>query len=197
MSEDEIQLERRLRQATAPGGGGPTSTEAGAQSPHDDPEIAALAESWQMLGQLLHAASADFRPEPLVRQLRWRRRRELMWRGVGFLAAALLIGAGVVWYIHRGDENGNGPNGANGIVGIPVKQPAKNGSVDSINSVVADSSDKDSTKSGWDQSLDEQIAQAGETVRSAPLLASSGDEQIDQLDQQLATFSQEIAANSL
>jgi hypothetical protein len=53
------------------------------------------------------------------------------------------------------------------------------------------------TNSGWDQSLDDQITEADDSVRTAETLGSRGDDQIEQLDRELVSFRQDVEASSL
>jgi hypothetical protein len=201
MTEDEAKLERQLLEAT--------EKAVEARRPHvvarspdrdtRDPETAALAEGWQALGQLLAAAEVDFRPEPLLRELRRRRFRERIWRGGALLAAAvLLIGVGLAWYLnHSGalNERPNQPAAASsGLAKSPDVSPTKaNDALPAPNSVATTAA----TPAGWDQSLDQQISEADESVQNARTLGDASDDLIDQLDKQLVSFRQDVESNPL
>jgi hypothetical protein len=192
MNEDEAKLERQLREATEK----PVE-----DRPHDrdarDPETAALAEGWQALGQLLAAAEADFRPERVLRELRRRRFRERVWRGGALLAAAvLLIGVGLAWYLNHAGAVNERPNqpavGSNGLVKSTDVPPARaTDALPAPNSVASTAA----TPTGWDQSLDQQISEADESVQSAKTLGNASDDLIDQLDKQLVSFRKDVESN--
>jgi hypothetical protein len=203
MNEDELELERRLNDATRCDAEGSRARDA---------ETAALAEGWQALGHLLEAANADFRPELVIKQLRWRRMQRRLWRGGALLAASLLIGIGITWYVDRGgadNKAGNVPGGSNMIVTHPAEKPASGDAASpktEKRTVVqsppngkspAPTLAASATKSEWDQSLDDQISEADDSVRTAETLASRSDDQIEQLDRQLTSFRQEVEASSL
>jgi hypothetical protein len=201
MTEDEVKLERQLRDATrSRSDRGTGNQNVVARSPDraaGDPETAALAEGWQALSQLLAAAEADFRPEVVLRELRRRRFRERVWRGGALLAAAvLLIGVGFIWYVNYGAARNDLPNqpGSSGIVrSSDAPTPKVNEAAPSPSSVA----NSDATPSGWDQTLDQQISEADENVQAAKTLGNASDDLIDQLDKQLVSFRQEVEANSL
>jgi hypothetical protein len=219
MNDDELKLERRLNQATrCPAlslskGDGEGSHARDAEGSHTrDAETAALAEGWQALGNLLEAANADFRPELLIKQLRWRRQQQRLWRGGALLAASLLIGIGIAWYVNQGaaHHEAGAVLDRNMIAAHPAKKPAGGDAAkpksDTPAAVVKSQRTSESpiptlaasaTKSEWDQSLDDQISEADDSVRTAGTLGSRSDDQIEQLDRQLASFRQEVEANSL
>ena len=201
MTEDEAKLERQLLEAT--------EKAVEARRPHvvarspdrdtRDPETAALAEGWQALGQLLAAAEADFRPDRVLRELRRRRFRERIWRGGALLAAAvLLIGVGLASYLNHAGALNERPNqpavSSNGLVKSTDIPPAKaNDTLKAPNSVATTAV----TPAGWDQSLDQQISEADESVQSAKTLGNASDDLIDQLDKQLVSFRQDVESNPL
>ncbi|HEV2971126.1 MAG TPA: hypothetical protein VGY55_14225 [Pirellulales bacterium] len=220
MNDDETKLERQLREAT----GAPGSTSAGcaeslpagcaepltagcadpltagcaSSTAGRDAETAALAEGWLALGQLLDAANADFRPELVVKQLRRRLLRRRLWRGGALLAATLLIGVSVAWFVDRNQlsDSINTPrNGSDVAAEHPAANPnAKANDAAVEPSVVVENS---AGNSGWDQALDQQIAQVDEGVLNAGTLANRGDDSIDRLGQQLTSFRQEVEKDSL
>ncbi len=196
MNQDEIELERRLTEATAP--------TAGKQQPADA-ETAALAEGWQLLGQLLDAANSDFRPEPVIRQLRWWRLKQRLWLAAGALAAALLIGVGITWYAnHNGAANQLPGRTADQVVATPPKRPIKKSdsslpapaeSITGNQGTIAAASHAEHG-GGWD-AVDEQITQVDQSVKDTQTLATTGDDQIEQLGEQLVSLRQELKSNSL
>jgi hypothetical protein len=203
MNEDELKLDRQLSEATRGDAG---------RCHAPDAETAALADAWQALGHLLERANADFRPELVIKQLRWRLLRQRLWRRGGLLAATLLIGLGIAWCVNRGSADkpaGALPGGANMIVTHRPEKPA-GGDVASPKSekpavVQSPATSKSptptlaasATNSGWDQSLDDQITEADDSVRTAETLGSRGDDQIEQLDRELVSFRQDVEASSL
>jgi hypothetical protein len=227
MNEDELELERRLNDATrCPAlslskGDGEGCHARDAEGCHArdaegsqarDAETAALVEGWQALGHLLESANADFRPELVIKQLHWRRVQRRLWHDGALLAATLLIGLGITWYLNRSafdNKAGALPDGSNMIVVHPAEKP--------VGGVTKPTNDKpaalvkspgpsespsltlaaSATKSVWDQSLDDQISAADDNVRTAETLGSRSDDQIEQLDRQLASFRQEVEASSL
>jgi hypothetical protein len=207
MTGDEAKLERQLREATGRSADRGTGNVV-ARSPDQDiadPETAALAEGWQALSQLLAAAEADFRPDVVLQELRRRRFRERMWRGGALLAAAvLLIGVGFIWYVNHGAEliaRPNQPRAPAPAGRLPsgiakssdAAVPKTNDALPSPSSVA----NAAATPSGWDQTLDQQISEADESVQNAKTLGNASDDLIDQLDKQLVSFRQEVEANSL
>ena len=203
MTEDEVKLERQLRDATrSRSDRGTGNQNVVARSPDraaGDPETAALAEGWQALSQLLAAAEADFRPEVVLRELRRRRFRERVWRSGAVLAAAvLLIGVGFVWYVNHGAAPNERPNQSpllSSGIAQSLEAPASktNDPIPSSDSVASATA----MPSGWDQTLDQQISEADENVQAAKTLGNASDDLIDQLDKQLVSFRQEVEANSL
>jgi hypothetical protein len=197
MTDDEAKLERQLRDAT----GLASDHDLAAQPDHDtsDPESAALAEGWHALGQLVAAAEADFRPDVVLWQLRRRRFRERMWRGGALAAAAVfLIGVGLAWYQNHGGVPNERPNQPSVAYTDTGKAPAlanskTNDAISKPNSVATSAA----ASIGWDQSLDQQISEAGQIVQNAKTLSDASDDLIDQLDKQLVSFRQEVEANSL
>ncbi|HEV3415968.1 MAG TPA: hypothetical protein VG056_04125 [Pirellulales bacterium] len=189
MNDDETKLECQLREAT----GAASSSTAGR-----DAETAALAEGWLALGQLLEAANSDFGPELVLKQLRRRLLRRRLWQGGALLAATLLIGVSVAWYANRGrvgDTLVTPRNGSDIAVELPASMPsAKADDARTEPTTIADNS---SNNSGWDQTLDQRIAQVDDSVVSAGTLANRGDDSIEQLGQQLTSFRQEVEKDSL
>jgi hypothetical protein len=194
MTGDEAKIERQLRDATGKvDEARPRDRDAG------DAETAALAEGWHTLGQLLAATEADFRPDVVLWQLRRRRFRRRMWRG-GVLAAAavFLIGVGFVWRLNHDaapSDRPNQPSLASTDRAMPSAAPNKttNDSLPVQNSVANSAA----VSTGWDQSLDQQISEADESVQNARSLGNASDDLIEQLDKQLVSFRQEVEANSL
>jgi hypothetical protein len=212
MNEDELKLERRLNEATRCDGEG--SQAGDAEGSHArDAETAALAEGWQALGHLLESANADFRPELVIKQLRWRRVQRRLWRGGALLAASLLVGICLTWYVNWGgadNKAGDVPGGSNMIAANRAEKRAGGDTASPKNdrpaAIVKPQGTSESpaptlaasaTNSTWDQSLDDQISEADDSVRTAETLASRSDDQIEQLDRQLTSFRQEVEASSL
>jgi hypothetical protein len=196
MNDDETKLECQLREAT----GAASSSTAGCapSTAARDAETVALGEGWLALGQLLEAANADFWPELVVKRLRRRLLRRRLWQGGALLAATLLIGVSVAWYANRGQENGSlvtPRNGSDFVVEHPDTMPSAKANGAATEPIkIADNS---SGNSGWDQTLDQQIAQVDDSVVSAGTLANRGDDSIEQLGQQLTSFRQEVEKDSL
>ncbi len=203
MTDDETKLERQLRDATGPSSDrdlrAPDVSTQSSDRDTSDPETAALAEGWNALGQLLAAAETDFQPDVVLWQLRRRRFRERMWRGGALAAAAVfLIGTGVVWYLNHGAAPNGRPDQPSIASTDTTKPPViPNRKINDALPAPTSLADSATASTGWDQSLDQQITEADESVQSAKSPGNASDDLIDQLDKQLVSFRQEVEANSL
>jgi hypothetical protein len=122
-----------------------------------------------------------------------------MWRGGALLVAAvLLIGVGFVWYLNHGAAPNERPNQPS-IASTDTTKPSAvaNGNANSALPATNSLVESVTLRSGWDQSLDQQITEADESVQQAKSLGNASDDLIDQLDKQLVSFRQEVEANSL
>ena len=134
MSDELSKLQRQLEQATA------------AECPPDAPldaETASLREGWLALGQLLEAAQPAL-DEPLELPQLPRRRAPARWKlvGIAVLAASLLVGATLAWSLMRARQPG-------GLSPPPDELASPNVKQDELH---------------WDDSLDEEIALAGQQL---------------------------------
>jgi len=143
-------LERQMEQATAPAErpGGPM-----------DEETASLGEAWLAFGQLLEAAQPSAglaRPMPHASPPPARSRWSLP--KVLALAASLLVAIAVAWKV-RGSKPSPDPAGPSGqVAGVEPRQSAPaNGQSPSV---------PPQTELAWNDTLDNEIALAGQAVMS-------------------------------
>lgn len=137
MSDELSKLQRQLEQATA------------ADCPPEvplDAETASMREGWLALGQLLEAAQPAPDEPPKLRPIP-RRTARTRWRlaGIAGLAASLVIGVTLGWSLIVLRHSGSPSPPRGGVASQDMKQP------DELN---------------WDDSLDQQIAQAGRQLIS-------------------------------
>ncbi len=137
MNDELSKLQRELDQATSDHG--PTDGPL-------DAETASLRETWSALGQLLDTAyPPNDKPIPLLRATRSRGR---LWV-LATLAASLLVVIGTTWVLMGIDRSTPSivPDvDQPAVVQQQQKQPAETDSFD------------------WDDSLDQQIASAGQAI---------------------------------
>jgi hypothetical protein len=143
MNEETEQLQRQLERATA----------AGCEpDPSADAETAALRETWLALGQLLDAAAPVGDAMPEMRCPRRLAASRWSWAALAAVAVWLLIAAGVAWLP---------------AWSVPGQAPVEVAARPSpLPSAAASAQTPAEAGLEWDDSLDEEIALAGQKILS-------------------------------
>jgi hypothetical protein len=182
VSEDLERLQRSLERATA----AKDAPQAGL-----DPQTASLREAWLAFGQLLEAAQ----PATELPLDRWMttpppaRKRRWVLPAAAVLAASLLTGVVTTWML-RATNQPQGPG------------PAPEHTVSTSNHVAAPTPEQSIVAptvngSQWDDSLDEQLAQAGRQVAYAQQDQFPGADAFGLVQYRIEQISVEVQADKL
>lgn len=176
MTDDLRELERRLEEATA-------SRDSAADNL--DADTAALRAGWRALGELLETtqpeAEVSMPPMPLppdARRTRWAP------VAAAALAASLLVALTATWYV-RGTT--------------PAPKIAANAPKPSTEPIGQKPAVSDDLEIAWDDSLDEEFAQAGQAIIQSQQdwLASASTWRVFHFEDQLEDFKADLDQSTL